>query len=98
MQSWFPALLIVWFVAPWLLSAAKLVRTIIYESQHGYRFADTWNISGIFRQIEARRKMDPVYDRMRGDLHRWCIITIVWWFGSFFALVAFAFVFAMLSR
>jgi hypothetical protein len=90
--------LIVWFAAPWLFCAAKLVRTMVYESRHGYRFADTWNVPGIFRQIEEIRKKDPIYDRMRGDLHRWFMITGIWWFGSFFALVAFAFVFAVLSR
>ena len=93
-----PITLVVWFVTPWLVCVVKLISTYAYERRHGYSVGGALDPRVVFRRIDELRKKDPVYDRIRGNLRWWFIATAFWWVGSFFAIVAVAFLSGLLAR
>ncbi|HEY0968593.1 MAG TPA: hypothetical protein VGD88_14470 [Opitutaceae bacterium] len=98
MNPFVPYLVLVWFLAPWLIVAFKGVRVSVYEVRSGI-YAGLWpfGIAELFRRIAEKRRTDPKYDQMRAGIKRWIVVCAVWWFSSFILIVAFAFGFAAWS-
>lgn len=78
-----------WFAIPWFVLMARIIRVSIYEMRVGLLkgFSPFLGFSELMRRIDERRKIDPEYDRMKGETWRWFKITAIWWAGSFVALV-----------
>jgi len=85
----------IWFVAPWLLFAVKLIRVSIYERRMGL-FAELppFGFSEMRRRIKQRRSADAAYNLLKASEIRWFFVTILWWLVSFVGLLVFALLYA----
>jgi hypothetical protein len=85
----------IWFVAPWLVFAAKLIHVSIYEWRVQL-FAELppFAFSEMRRRIRQRRGVDVVYNRIKASEIRWFLITACWWLLSFVGLLVFALLYA----
>ena len=85
-----------WFLVPWLIGAAMIVRVSVYESKIGlFSGMKPFHFGDLFSRMTERRKIDSYYDRIRGTANRWAIITIVWWLVSFLGIIGGAVVYGI---
>ncbi|GAB5562257.1 MAG: hypothetical protein SynsKO_39040 [Synoicihabitans sp.] len=91
MTAWLTPILIAWFLVPFVICGVKVVRKALYEHDHDYV-----GISAV--QTKEARRDDPKFARLHADVRNWMIITVIWWFGSFFVLIAYVFFLAWFSQ
>ncbi len=77
----------------------KVIRVSIYEWQFGLMTdLSPFAFFELIRRIKERRKIDPVYDQMKGETFRWLKITAIWWVTSFSALVGGVIIYAIINN
>lgn len=88
----------VWFLAPWLILAAKIIRVSAYERRlELFSGLSPFSFSEIFNRIKEHRSRDPVYNSLPANANKWLVITVSWWAVSFLGLLAFALLYAHAS-